>query len=143
MTLDDYRKYFALSFDQFTAEHNIHDRQVIRNVAYEGIVPADRIDLQDGGFLFFQDGELKMIYLSEGAVAQKIWLEFKSSPQAKTPCETLRSRAGKTSNQLVFADGGISASMHGDTVDFIEIYPPQPHQRYLKNVYRDRGPFIR
>ena len=66
MTLVDYRKYFSLTYDQFVVEQKIHDRQVVRNVAYEGIVPADRIDLQEGEFLFFQGGELKMIYLSGG-----------------------------------------------------------------------------
>jgi hypothetical protein len=143
MTPDDYRKYLFLSFDQFVAAYKISDGEVTRNVAYEGIVPADRIDLPEGGFLFFQGGDPKVIYLPEGDVAQRIWLEFKRSADANSPCETLRSRAGKTSNQLVFAGSGLTASVHGESVDFIEIYPPQSLERYLKDVYRDRGPFIR
>jgi hypothetical protein len=143
MTLNDYKKYLTLSYDQFITDHNIHDSQIVKNVSYEKITPLNRIQTGDNQYFFFKDGELKIIYISDSILIKKIWAEFKNSPNANTPETIVRSRAGKTSNQLIFSDQGITASTDGDTVDFIEIYSPQPLHDYLTNIYRDPGPFIR
>ncbi|MBT1696357.1 hypothetical protein KK083_05690 [Fulvivirgaceae bacterium PWU4] len=142
MTLKEYREYFRVSYNQFITQHNIQDSQISKNVRYKKLTDVDRIELGNNQWLYFKDGELKMIYISDEALAKKIWTEFKSIA-ASTTEETVRSRAGKTSNQIVFAEQGITVSTHKDSVDFIEIYPPQSLQNYLANIYRDPGPFIR
>jgi hypothetical protein len=143
MTLNDYKNYLTLSYDRFITEHNIHESQIVKNVSYEKITQLNRIQLGDNQYFFFNDGELKIVYLSDNALIKKLWAEFKNTPNANAPETIVRSRAGKTSNQLIFSEQGITASVDGDTVEFIEIYPPQPLHDYLTNIYREPGPFIR
>jgi hypothetical protein len=93
-------------------------------------------------FFFFQNGTLRVIYISDDVLAKKLWDEFNSSAR-QVPDETVRSRAGKTSNQLIFAGKGITASINKGVVDFIEIYPPCTLQDYLENIYHEPQRFIR
>jgi len=143
MKLDDYKKCFNLSYDQFIATNNIHSGQIHENVRYEKIPDVRRVDLADNHFFFFKDGKLKIIYISDEGSTKKIWGEFKSTTNINAPEKTARSRAGKTSYQLIFAGQGITASITHDDVDFIEIYPPCSLQAYLEKIYREPGPFIR
>jgi hypothetical protein len=86
MTLGDYRKYLSLSFDQFVAAYNISDGEVTRNVAYEGIVPADRVDFQGGVFFGFFEGvnpKIPISWFSPAAGSRllcmaKLWILLKS-----------------------------------------------------------------
>lgn len=141
MTLGDYRKYFTLSYGQFVKLHKIHDANINKNVSYEKLTEVDRVELGTGQWFFFKDGQLKLIYISDDALAKKTWAEFKNT--TNTSGTTVRSRAGKTSNQIIFPEQGITVSTVRDAVDFIEIYPPQPLHDYLANIYREPGPFIR
>lgn len=142
MTLTDYRKYFNSSYDQFITQYNIADDHIDKNVRYEKITGVNRVRFGEAQWFYFKGGELKMIYISDETLAKKIWTEFKNTT-ANTPEKTVRSRAGKTSNQIVFAEQGITASTNKDGVDFIEIYPPQSVQDYLYNIYNEPGLFIR
>jgi hypothetical protein len=76
-------------------------------------------------------------------VTKKIWNEFKSISNSDIAEKTVRSRAGKTSHQLIFATQGITVSLTNDDVDFIEIYAPCSLQEYLEKTYREVQPFIR
>lgn len=143
MKLDDYKTYFNLSYNQFITQHNIAGSQINENVSYEKIKDVSRVDLDDNQFFFFKDNKLKVIYISDDTLAKKIWNEFKNTTDTYIPDETVRSRAGKTSNQLIFAGKGITASINHGEVDFIEIYPPCSLQDYLENIYREPGAFIR
>lgn len=143
MTLKDYQKYFTLSYDQFITQHNIHGGQIAENRRYEKLEEVNRVTLDDDQWFFFKGSKLKLIYISGGARAEMVWTEFNNTVNTNTPESIVRSRAGKTSNQVIFSGLGITASTTRDTVDFIEIYPPQPLQEYLTNIYRDPGPFIR
>ena len=107
------------------------------------ITDVVRVDLGDNKFVFFKDGVLKMIYISNDALADKLWKEFKNATKESAPERTVRSRAGKTSNQEIFSAQGITASIARDEVDFIEIYPPCSLQDYLDKIYREPHKFIR
>ena len=143
MELDDYKECFDLSYDQFIAHHSIQDGQIHESLRYEKITDVTRIDVGHNRFYFFKGGELKMIYISNDALANKLWKEFTSAANASAPERTVRSRAGKTSNQLIFAGLGITASINREEVDFIEIYPPCSLQDYLEKIYREPPKFVR
>lgn len=142
MNLSDYQKCFSLGYNEFIAKYNIAGNRIHKNVRYEKITGACRVDILDRECFFFQDGILRVIYISNEVLVQKLWNEFKSFTQ-QTPDETVRSRAGKTSNQLIFAGKGITASINKDVVDFIEIYPPCTLHDYLENIYEEPQRFIR
>lgn len=142
MNLGDYRKCFDLSYEQFLAQNNVRASQIEEDVSYEKVTGVARVELGNGQFFFFKDGKLKVIYTSDEVVASKLWNEFLANAD-NTPEQVARSRAGKTSNQLIFAGHGITASTTRGEVDFIEIYAPCSLQNYLENIYRDVPKFIR
>lgn len=45
MTLKEYRACLRLGYDQFIAQHNIHDSQINKNVRYEKLTDVNRIKL--------------------------------------------------------------------------------------------------
>lgn len=143
MKLNDYKHCFNLSYDQFIAQYNIPDRQIKENRHYEKMTNLIFVEMSDDQFFFFRDSKLKMIYISNDVVAKQVWAEFKSTTEADTPGKVVRSRAGKTANQIIFAASGITASIAGDDVAFVELYPPCSLQDYLENIYREVTPFIR
>jgi hypothetical protein len=144
MPLNDYKQSFLLSYDQFIVRHKVPIGQIHENVRYEKIEGVTRLDLPENQFFFFLDGKLKIIYISNSPLSKEIWTEFNSTTKTKSPEKTVRSRSGKTSQQVIFAGQGITASLaNDDDVDFIEIYPPCSLDDYLKNVYREVQPFIR
>ncbi len=143
MELSNYKRWFTLSYDEFIAENKIGINQVAEDVRYEKITGAIRVDVSNDEFFFFKHDTLKIIYISNDVLTERLWGEFKNSFDTNTPEKTVRSRAGKTSNQLIFASQGITASLRDDSVDYIEIYPPCSLQDYLDNVYREPGLFIR
>ena len=143
MELSNYKSWFTRNYLDFIAANKIVDSQVNEDVRYEKITDAIRVDMSDEEFFFFKHGTLKIIYISNEVLAEKLWLEFKHSFDTRTPEKTVRSRAGKTSNQLIFACKGITVALKNDSVDFIEIYPPCSLQEYLDSVYREPGLFIR
>lgn len=143
MTLDDYRRLLGLEYEQFVMEYNITSSQIHPDVRYEKIVDVTRVDLAKNQAFFFKDGTLKIIYISDDGVSQRLWKTFMEIVNADSPDAVLRSRAGKTSNQLVFAGEGITVSVHGDDVDFLELYAPCTLAVYQSEVYQARGPFIR
>lgn len=142
MKLEVYRQYFSMSYTQFLAEHNMPDSQVHENVGYEKLVNVTRVSLPEGPNLYFKGDRLLLIYVSEDTLADRLWSEFKSIANAAEP-ETVRSRAGKTSNQLIFASQGVTVSITKDVVHFIEIYPACSLEYYLEHIYEEPGPFIR
>jgi hypothetical protein len=132
-----------LNYDQFLEQNNILRDQVNENVCYEKIADVTRVDLPNNQFFFFKDGKLEIIYISDDVVTKKIWNEFKRILNSEAAEKTVRSRAGKTSNQLIFATQGVTVSLTNDDVDFIEIYTPCSLHEYLEKIYREVQPFIR
>ncbi|MBT1689464.1 hypothetical protein [Dawidia soli] len=143
MTWNEYKRYLMQSYDQFIAEHQIGDDQIDKGVRYEKITDVDCVRLGYGQHLFFKAGQLRLIYISGGELATRIWEEFERSPHADAPRQVVRSRAGKTAKQIVVAEQGITASIQRDEIDFLEIYPPLSPTDYLANIYREPKPFIR
>ncbi|HYF69627.1 MAG TPA: hypothetical protein VD884_15885 [Ohtaekwangia sp.] len=143
MKLNDYKHCFNLSYDQFISQHNIHGSQIQENRRYEKMTNLILVEMSDDQFFFFKDSKLKMIYISNDVVAKQLWAEFKNTTEANTPGKIVRSRAGKTANQIIFAGSGITASIAGNDVAFIELYPTCSLQDYLENIYSEVQPFIR
>ncbi|MBT1705129.1 hypothetical protein [Chryseosolibacter indicus] len=141
MGLNDYQDYFTLSYDQFITENDVQSSQIHKDVSYEKITSVTRVSLGDGKNFYFKEGKLKLIYISRDTLTKKLWNEFKSI--TNTSEKRVRSRAGKTANQLIFAAHGITASVTKDEVNFIEIYPPCSLEYYLENIYKEPRPFIR
>ena len=56
---------------------------------------------------------------------------------------TLRSRAGKTAALEVWPEAGMAYSADGDTVHFVELFPPRSLAAYEQEIYQDPGPFVR
>lgn len=132
-----------MTYSQFITENKIETSEITENVRYEKLTDVTRVDLPQGQYFFFKDDRLQMIYVSDDTLAKKLWSEFKRVANTGTPEKTVRSRAGKTSNQLIFANHGITASINKEDVDFIEIYPACTLEYYLGHIYREPGPFIR
>lgn len=143
MKLTKYKKWFTLNYDEFMAAYSSDDTEVEENVRYEKIVPVTRVTGPDGEFCFFSNGILRMIYISGDTLMENIWHEFQNSRDARAEEKIVRSRAGKKANQYLFASQGFAASITGDNVDFVEIYPPCSLEQYLDEVYNEPGPFIR
>lgn len=141
MQIHDYKQYFKLDYNQFVRENKVNSRQISKNVRYEKLTDVTRVNLHDDQFFFFKDGRLQLIYISDDELVNKLWGEFKNL--STTPEKTVRSRAGKTANQYIFANEGITLSTTNDDVHFMEIYPPCALEYYLEHVYQDPGLFIR
>jgi hypothetical protein len=143
MELNNYKRWFSVRYEDFLAERKINMSQVDEDVRYEKITDVICVEVSEFEFFFFKDGALQIIYISNEELTQRLWNEFKLSFNEEAPEKKVRSRAGKTSNQLIFATQGFTASVKGNDADFIEIYSPCSVQDYLDNVYREPGAFIR
>jgi hypothetical protein len=141
MKLEEYQKYFRVALDEFTWLNEISADHIHEDVRYEKIMNATRVDRHQNESFFFKDGKLKVIYISNDALINNLWNEFKLN--STTSEETVRSRAGKTSNQLIFATRGLTVSITKDEVHFVEIYHPCTVEEYLENIYQEPGKFIR
>jgi len=143
MELSGYKRCFSSSYDQFIVGNNVEANHIAQHVKYEKLVDVTRVDVSESEFFFFKEGALQIIYISNGIVASKLWRECKDLFDVDEPEKRVRSRAGKTSNQLIFAHQGVTVSMSQSDIDFIEIYPSCSLQEYLDGVYREPGLFIR
>lgn len=143
MTLSEYRKCFNLSLEEFIARYEIKESQIEDNVEYQKIEGVTRIEVLENEYFFFQGEKLKIVYISDEQIAQNTWVAFKASTKADASEKTVRSRAGKTSNQEIFASKGFAASIKRDEVDFVEVFEPCSLREYLENVYEEVGKFIR
>jgi hypothetical protein len=142
MTFQDYKSCFNFTLDQFLAQNNLGESQVQNDLRYEKIKDVSRVTLGNRQFFFFKENQLRLIYISDDAATKQLWKEFKDTTNMASPDDTIRSRAGKTSNQVVFATSGLTASFTKDDVDFIEIYRPCTLQEYLEKIYQEPPPFI-
>lgn len=143
MTLDDFQKYFDTSYAEFVAKEAIQDNQIQEDTGYEKLTGLTRVELEDGKHFFFKENRLQLIYISGGELPREIWNELLADPTKSEPGARVRSRAGKTANQLIFASRGITVSVAKDEIHFIEIYPPCSVKSYLESIYEEPSAFIR
>lgn len=143
MALRDYKQWFNVSLDEFLVKNDVTEDRVHRNVQYERLKAVTRVDYGEEEFFFFQSTKLKIIYISHGAVADVLWRECLEVFDIESADVTLRSRAGKTSNQLLFGRHGICASINKGQVDFIELFPDCDPDEYMRMIYRGPTKFIR
>lgn len=143
MKLSDYKKCFSLSYNQFVTMYKVHDREIQNNVSYEKLDSVTRVSLPGGQYFHFKEDKLLLIYISGEEAVKSVWNEFKNATSSASPEKKVRSRAGKTSNQLIYASQGVTASTDKNEVHFIEIYPPCSVEDYLKHIYEEPQRFIR
>lgn len=143
MKLNEYRRCFTLSYQEFITEYKIRSSQVHEHVSYEKVKDVTRVTHAENEFFFFKGGILKVIYLSRQGITTRLWDEISPLVTIEKPEDSVRSRAGKTSNQLIFAKDGITISLSKSEPDFIELYLPCSLQDYLDTIYDEPGPFIR
>ena len=92
--------------------------------------------------VYVSDGRVQMVYVPSGAaVAETTPSEIDAQIGGRG--HRLRSRTGKTANQYVQAERGVAYSEDEGRVQFVEIFPPRSLEAYLKDIYRDPGPFTR
>ncbi len=143
MNLQEYRQSFNTEYHEFIRINNVAANQIHENLRYEKLINVTRIDLPDNRLFFFRDGRLQIIYISGEESVSELWNEIKHSVNIDMPENMVRSRAGKTANQLIFASNGFTASVNKNEVHFIEIYPPCSVDQYMDSIYEEPSPFIR
>lgn len=142
MNYDYYQKCLQLSYQEFISKPDTGDIQINKNVGYEKITEATHVSTGSQHF-YYKDDVLKIIYVSDERLTALLWEELKKTIDVTAPDKTVRSRAGKTSNQLIFAGHGVTVSVTKGEANFIEIYPPCSLDEYLEQIYVEPGPFIR
>lgn len=143
MTLNDYQQQLLVDVDEFINRNRIPESQIAKHVQYEKLQDVTCINLEDGLWYYFDHGKLQLIYASNEVLARTLWDEFQTRVGSISPEKIVGSRAGKTSNQLVFASHGFAASITKDEVHFIEMFPPCTVEYYLNHIYQEPRPFIR
>ncbi|EGC39677.1 hypothetical protein DICPUDRAFT_147540 [Dictyostelium purpureum] len=134
--LENYRKELTLTYDQFIAQHQVKENQIVNDVGYEKMIQLKRIDMNSDEHFFFKDNMMKIIYLTNNKLVGIIWSEFIQSIHKNDQGEIVGSRASKIANHIIYAKNGIAASIEGDNVIFIEFFPPQSLQEYLSGIYK-------
>lgn len=143
MTLNDYQQHLLVDVDEFINRNSIPESQIAKHVQYEKLKDVTCVNPEDGIWYYFNLRKLQLIYVSDGLLVRTLWDEFKNHVGSISPEQTVRSRAGKTSNQLIFASHGFAVSISKDEVHFIEMFPPCTVEHYLNYIYDEPTPFIR
>ncbi len=84
------------------------------------------------GTVYFKDG----VGLTEISPADLTGLYGESTAR-------LRSRAGKRANLWVWPEEGMACSVQGDTIHFLEVFPPCSRDEYEARIYRKPPRFVR
>lgn len=142
-SLDSYVALASLDKDQLIARLGARSEHLREGAAYEkatGLTEIYKPDANPARF-YFRGDQLVVIYLSDRGVLDQLD-GGKLEAELGAPADSLRSRAGKRSELLVYPDKGIAVSM-GDELDFIEIFPPTTLDAYQSAIYSEPGPFIK
>lgn len=94
------------------------------------------------GRVYVSGERVEMVYIPHGsALADTTVKELRSALKGKS--KSLRSRAGKEFDHMVYPADGVAFSCEDDELRFVEVFPPRPLEAYLDEIYRDPGPFTR
>ncbi len=117
---------------------------VAADVAYEKLTGVSRVSNGDvfPGHFFLRGDEVVMVYVGDPDFLSGL-SEAEIEKELGGQGEILRSRAGKTSNQHVYADKGVAFSETDGKLDFLEIFAPMSLDDYKAKIYEDVGPFVR
>ena len=114
------------------------------DVAYEKLARVSRVGNSEvwPGWFFFRGDQLLMVYVGDDKflahlTAQGIREELGGDG------DPLRSRAGKTARQHVYASRGFAYAEDHGTVVYVEVFPPTTRDDYLARIYQPVGPFLR
>ena len=135
----------AFNFDSAQARLGSADFEIEENVGYEKLENLTSVTDKAGEVptLFFQGERQVMMYLTaEMLEKRKLKPEDFYSKFGKRYVQ-LRSRAGKTHRQIVYPAQGVAFSTDGESLDFLEIFPPTTIAEYKRGVYRTVPVFIK
>jgi hypothetical protein len=93
------------------------------------------------GTLYLKDGVVALVRVNGAGLTETSPAELTGLYGESTA--RLRSRAGKTANLWVWPDEGIACSVQGETIHFLEVYPPCSRDDYEARIYREPPRFIR
>jgi hypothetical protein len=119
--------------------------QVDEHRAYEKLKDVTVLSNKEKfpGWFYFRGDQLVMVYIGRGEYLGKLDPKGIEAELGTAPTK-LRSRSGRDSSQAVFADKGFAFSFEkGEGFDFVEVFPPTTHEKYLATIYEEVTPFIK
>jgi hypothetical protein len=93
------------------------------------------------GTLYLQNGSVVLVRIRREAMAAISPAELREIFGGEAV--RLRSPAGKQAHLWVWADQGVASSVQGQTVHFLEVFPPCTQSEYEARIYREPPRFIR
>ncbi|MFP4210007.1 MAG: hypothetical protein ACLFR8_02095 [Alkalispirochaeta sp.] len=93
------------------------------------------------GTLYLKDGVVALVRLNGGGLTEISPADL--SGLYGESAARLRSRAGKTVDLWVRPEEGIACSVQGETIHFLEVFPPCSRDDYEARIYREPPRFIR
>lgn len=128
----------SFDFDDVQARFDFADLEIEKNVGYERLKNLTSVADKAGEIptFFFQGKRQVLMYLTaEMLEARELKPEDFYRKFGKAHF-ALRSRAGKTHQQIVYPAQGIAFSTDGASLDFLEIFPPTTIAKYKREIYR-------
>lgn len=137
-----YLDILALNLDDFITKYKIARENIVSNAGYEKMKELTRIHQPETipGYFYFSGNDLRLIYIADNDLPQQLWNEFMESVPDPAGT-TVRSRAGKNINHIIFAEKGFAGSLDNGIVKFIEIFTPLSLEEYLSTIYREPPQF--
>lgn len=141
--LDECRALLDLPLERVLKTLGLRASDGNEDVAYEGLEGVTHYYNPDRfpGRVYVRDGRVVMIYVPGAALSDVDPSELARAAHGEP--EELRSRAGKEYAHEVYAEDGLAFSSDGESLAFLEVFPPQSSAEYRANIYRDPGPFTR
>lgn len=127
------------------ARFDFLDFQIEKNVGYEKLKNLTSITDKGGELptFFFKNRKQVMLYhaaeiLRRDRLTPEDFYRKFGGRFVKMP-----SRAGKTHRQIIYPTKGIAFSTDGETLDFLEIFPPTNLVKYKREIYREVSIFAK
>ncbi len=135
--MEELLKYRRYDYSSLIEEFGIRDSEIDKNVSYIKLQGLSRVQKPDTlpGFFYFDGDRLAMIYISDEDRLKNMSFEKIKSDYGSG--HRLSSRAGKTSNLMVYPEKGFAVSVTHGEIDFIEIFPSTTLDDYKSRIHKD------
>lgn len=135
--MEELLKYRKYNYSSLVKEFGIKDNEIDKEVSYIKLKGLARVHKPDTlpGFFYFDGDKLVMIYISDEDRLKDMSFEKIKSDYGSG--DRLSSRAGKTSNLMVYPEKGFAVSVTHDQIDFIEIFPSTTLDDYKSRIHKD------
>lgn len=144
-TINNLLELRRLSLSEMKERQYITDDDIITNFTYQGLNGVTRVYNTEffPGLILFQNDKVVLIYTSDAELIANISVDELIKEYGDKDENSLRSRAGKKSNLMVYPEVGFALSVGGGEVEFIELFQPTTMEQYKNEIYQEPGPFIR